>query len=131
MPAAVRRHVHVATMDGICGKDVSCIGVETRETLTFATAKGANNWLREVDGKPHPAGEWASVGSCDSTDGCKVKAVDTVFSGRKGPLYGKGKYLWEIPWEFRAPSGRPGARVRMPPRYRAGPSTSCDGGSAR
>ena len=40
------------------------------------------------------------VGPGDSTNGCQVLGIDTVFSGDGGPPFSVGDFLWAIPWEF-------------------------------
>ena len=77
--------------------DVSFRGIKWGEGTVAAVATG---YLAPLNGKMHPVGPLIMVGPGDSTKGCQVLGIDTVFSGDGGPPFSVGDFLWAIPWEF-------------------------------
>ena len=77
--------------------DVSFGGIKWGEGTVAAVATG---YLAPLNGKMHPVGPLIMVGPGDSTNGCQVLGIDTVFSGDGGPPFSVGDFLWAIPWEF-------------------------------
>jgi hypothetical protein len=83
-------------------KDVSFKNIEFREGTCTATASG---FYAYQNGDVHPVGIWVSVGSGNSTTGCRVLGEDQVQSAPKGPPYSVGDFNWPIPWEYRVAAG--------------------------
>lgn len=77
--------------------DVSFSRMQWGEGTVNAVASG---YLAIWNGRPHLASQLFKVGPGDSTLGCRVMTIDTVFSGELGPPFSIGDFLWAIPWEF-------------------------------
>jgi hypothetical protein len=78
--------------------DVSFHFIERREGTVAAVATG---YLALWNGIIHATGNWIGVGTGNSTDGCMVLTIDTVFSGELQPPYAVGDFVWAIPREHR------------------------------
>jgi len=82
--------------------NVSFAGIFFSEGTAFAVASG---FYAQFNGKQHPDGFLISVGSCNSTTGCKVSTQDTVDTGDLGPPFSVGDFLWPIPWQYSVGTG--------------------------
>ncbi len=110
---------NVAHLSGTCSagfkaityltpKNVSFSFIEVREGATTASATG---WLAPANGTPHSIGNWLPVANCTLSTGCKIQAIDTVYSQYTafygGPMWGNGIFDWNIPREWRVGTGSP------------------------
>jgi len=112
-PDTQLRHIENSWSIGFLGRvylrptTVSFQNVMFHEGTDMAKRDG---WLHDITPEQHPDGPWLAVGAGDSTTGSRVKIPDPgdqVFSGKKSPnpTYGKGSFLWQLPWEFRLVGG--------------------------
>lgn len=88
---------------------VSFSNVQWREgngtTIAFGSLSGLN-------GNVHPTGAWMSIAGGNSTTGCQVNTVDTVFTNTSAPNFSIGGFtdwsgaqIWPIEWQYSVGGG--------------------------
>jgi hypothetical protein len=83
--------------------DVSFANLQFAEGTTTATASG---FFAADNGEVHPAtNPPLAIGPCDSVVGCQVHGGDEIDSGDHLPPFSIGDFLWQIPWQHKAPTG--------------------------